>query len=306
MNSPDRRAQTRRRRLGGALLLIALALLLYNALFSFSYSIGPNYRNVSIDTEVNITYAVPTITGVRIDTPVTLTAGDVKVVNCNVSVIDYSGYGFINFTNATFYHSTSSSGAADDNNTHYTNTSCAAVSQNGNYANFTCSFSVYYYALNGTWTCNATVQDNVSANVSLTNTSTVNALLALNVTPLINYGNLPVGGTSTNQTENVTNIGNNAINMSVKGWGNVPGDGLAFICAVGNITVGNERFSTSAAATYATMTPLTANFQNVTGLTIAKQNDVNLKINTTYWQLYVPPNPFGQCNGTIVFQAELS
>ena len=33
-------------------------------------------------------------------------------------------------------------------------------------------------------------------------------------------------------------------------------------------------------------------------------NDAVPVINTTYWVLYVPPNPFGRCNGTVVFQAE--
>jgi len=304
MSSPGWRAQTRRRRLRGALLLVALALLLYNALFSFSYSVGPNYRNVSIDTQVNITYAEPIITSVRVDSSVTLTAGDVKVVSCNASITDYSGFGFINFTNGTLYHNSSSSGAPDDNNTHYSNASCAMTGNSTIYANFTCNFSVYYYALNGTWWCNVTVQDIVGANVSRANSTTVNALLALNVTALINYGDLPVGGTSTNQTADVTNIGNSPINISVRGYGSVPNDGLAFVCMSGNISVGNQRFSANASAGYASKTPLTSAFQPIQNISIAKQNDTNLKINTTYWQLYVPPNPFGQCNGTIVFQAE--
>ena len=296
-------------RRGGAVvtLLFLLAIFLYNALFSFSYSVGPNYRNVSIDTQVNITYAAPTITAVIVTNPVTLDAGDGQTVNCNVSVIDYSGYSFLNFVNATFYsNASSSSGAADNNNTHYTNTNCTATAQNGIYANYTCNFTVYYYALNGTWTCNATVQDNVSANVALKNTTTINALLALNVTSLINYGNMAVGDTSTPQTANVTNFGNQNINISVRGYGNTSGDGLAFVCMIGNITVANERFSTNASAGYAQMTSLSANFQNITGLTIPKQSNATLQINTTYWQLYVPPNPFGICNGTIVFQAEQS
>ena len=289
-----------------ALFLIIMAIILYNALFTFSYSHDANYRNVSVDTQVNVTYAMPTITAVHVDGPVTLTAGDVKTISCNVSITDYSGPTFLNFTNATLYHNSSSSNASDNNNTHYSNTSCTMTGNNTIYANYTCNFTVVYYALNGTWTCNATTQDDVGANVSLTNTTTVNALLALNVTSLIDYGNLPVGGTSTNQTANVTNIGNVPINFSVKGWGNAPGDGLAFICMSGNISIANERFSTNASATYAQMTPLSTSFQNLTGLTVTKQNDTTLRTNTTYWQLYVPPNPFGQCNGTVVFQAELS
>ena len=289
--------------IAATLLVVTVVLFAYNAIFSFSYSVGPNYRNVSIDTKVNITYAMPMITSVLVNNPVTLTAGDVKTVSCNVSITDYSNYSFINSTNATFYHSSSSSNAANDNNTHYSNTSCTATAQNGIYANYTCNFTVYYYALNGTWTCNATVQDNMSANVSLTNTTTVNALLALNVTSLINYGNLPVGGTSTNQTANITNIGNIPINYSVSGYGVVAGDGLAFNCTNGNITLPNEKYSLNVSAGYAAKIALTSN-QTELSVTIPKQNTSTMQYNLSYWQLYVPPNPFGQCNGTIVFQAE--
>ncbi len=292
-----------RRRTLLALTLLGVGVLLYNALFSYSYSVGPNYRNVSVDTRVNITNAAPIITQVTLPDPVVLTAGGLSVVECNVTVMDYNGATDINVTNATLYHSSSSSGAADDNNTHYSNASCGAVSQAGNYKNFTCNFSVYYYALNGTWTCNASANDSMSYNATNLNTTTFSPVLALNVTPLIDYGNLSVGDTSAEQTANVTNIGNVPINVSVLGYGNASGDGLAFVCQIGNITVANEKFTINASVAYAQKFALSSSLQGI-NLTIAKQANATQQTNTTYWQLYVPPNPFGLCNGTVVFQAD--
>ncbi len=295
--------------LAGLALALLLALLSYNALFSFGYSVGPNYRNVSIDTRVNITNAAPEILLVSLPTAVTLSAGASTAVECNVSARDWNGYGDINVTNATLYHSSSSSTAADDNNTHYTDPNCTRTAQNGAYANYTCSFPVEYYALNGTWTCNATVTDNSSFNDSSSNTTTVNQLLALNVTSLIDYGNMAVGDTTATGVEaNVTNFGNQNINISVKGYGSAEADGLAFVCQVGNITIDNERFSLNQTGIFTVdYTSLGAAFQQIPALTMLQQtNDSQQVVNSTYWKLYVPPNPFGQCNGTVVFQAEAS
>ncbi len=296
-----------RKRTRGLLLLLtlAVAILLYNALFSFSYSVGPNYRNVSIDTRVNITNAAPEILSVTLPASVTLVAGSTQLIECNVSVRDFNGWEDLNYTRAVFYHLSSSPGAADDNNTHYTNGSCIQVSTNGDYANYTCGFLVYYYALNGTWTCNATVYDNRSFNDSELNTTTINQLLALNVTPLIDYGDMAIGETSPNRTANVTNIGNVDIRVAVKGYGQTMNDGLAFVCQEGNISITNQKYSVNNTDDYGAKTSLTSSFQNIGFPSIPKQNDPStMQTNTSYWQLYVPPNPFGQCNGTIIFQAE--
>ncbi len=290
----------------GAALLLLLAVLLYNALFSFSYSVGPNYRNVSIDTYINITNALPEILQVTISDPITLSAGAITYIECNVSTRDWNGYADINFTDAYLYHSTSNPLAADDNNTHYTDSNCTVTQQGGYSKNFTCTFNVTYYALNGTWTCNATVHDNSSINDTDWNTTTINSMLALNISStLLDFGQMDVGDTSANETLNITNIGNLDINVSLRGYGATEGDGLAFNCTIGNISIDNERYSLNSSHTWGQKVPLTSGFQPVQNLTITKQDTPGvLKRNTTYWQVYIPPNPAGECNGTIVFQAE--
>lgn len=193
-----------------------------------------------------------------------------------------------------------------DNNTLYFNPNCAQVNVDGFFANYTCSFDVYYYANPDEWTCMVFVEDDYNFTDNLSNTTTVNELFALNVTPLIDYGDLAVEDTSTPQEANVTNLGNAAINVSVYGYGDTPGDGLAMVCDIGDISIGNQRYSLNEAGDFTIdYFPLTPADVLIPGLSLAKQTDPNTQIiNQTFWRLYVPPNPFGVCSGTVVFQAE--
>jgi len=267
----------------------------------------PNYRNISVDTTANITNAAPEILSIAVDDPVTLTAGFTQGVSCNVSIRDYNGFADLDTVNGTFFHSTSALFAANDNNTHYENASCSTTGQSGFYANYTCTFDLYYYAEPVSWNCTVFVNDSFGFAANNTINSTVNSLLALDVTSLIEYGNLAIQDTSANKTANVTNFGNVPINVSVYGYGNTSGDGLALYCEQGNITIDNEKYSANINDNYAAKTSLTGTGVQIPALTVGKQTVPTTPIvNTTYWQLYVPPNPFGVCNGTVVFQAEAS
>jgi len=101
------------------------------------------------------------------------------------------------------------------------------------------------------------------------------------------------------------------INVSVFGFGgndSITGAGLAMICAIRNISISNERWDLSSATPYATMTPITGAPDYLDGLTIPQQtDDTQQEINSTYWGLHVnvTTNPFGICNGTVVFAAEV-
>ena len=296
--------RTRHRALAGAFATFLLLLALFSA-FIQGYGPGPNSRNYSVETRVNITNAKPEVLQVLFGPAITLTAGGTKTVECNVSVRDYnSDFGNVN---ATLFHISSTLSAADNNNTHYTNGSCAQTVVDGRYANYTCTVPVYYYALNGTWNCTATANDSKGTTGSRTNSTSVNALYAINVSAVIDYGNLSIEDTSENTTANITNFGNVPINVSVYGYGNQSNDGLSFVCEFGNISVGMQKYSVNDTALYAEKYNLTSSQTNMSGLRIEKQTDPAVpSFNTTYWQLYVPPNPFGLCNGTVVFQAELT
>jgi hypothetical protein len=290
---------------------------------------GPmnSYRNVSVRTTVNITDAMPEIINITCNsgTAITLQAGGRQNVTCLIEIRDYNGGNTINGTVnsgtgisgvniSTLYHIFNRSSEPDDNNTHYTNSSCTLTgTANGYYVNWTCGFYLWYYANNGTWTVNATVQDrynNRSYNVSGYKNITVNALYALNVTDTIDFGDMFVGETTTNAVQaNITNFGNMQINVSVYGYGaenkTLYGN-YAMMCTVGNLSLTNERYGLNSGTAWASMTPITGTAAQITALTVDRRLDENNETrNATYWRLYVDPaaNPFGQCNGTVIFSA---
>jgi hypothetical protein len=292
-------------------LLLALALLMtlgILAQFSLGAGPGPNYRNYTVDTRVNITGSPPYVTAVTLQDPITLTPGSLTEVTCNVSIRDYNSFGELDTVNATLFAASSNEYSADDNNTHYTNSSCNPISgqQSGYFANYSCSFKVNYYAVNGTWNCTARVNDSKSLTGFGTDNTTLYPLYALNVTEMIDYGDMIAGEYSSNKTANITNIGNLPINITVQGYGNSSGDGLSFSCEIGNLTVDLQRFAANSTADYNTKQVLSNSYQQIAGLTVPKANDSTVALNTTYWELYVDPaqEASGQCNGTLIFQAE--
>jgi hypothetical protein len=209
----------------------------------------------------------------------------------------------LDVVNATLFYFENSSGP-DNNDVHYTNGSCAEFSNDGQYlANYTCTFDVWYHANSGNWTCNMTATDLGGLDDSDSQNTTFNALFALNVTDVIDYGNLSVTDTSAEITATVTNFGNTAINVSVLGYGATEGDGIGLVCDLGtNISIEHQRFL-STSGIYDDKTPLSATNQDF-GFTLPKPTQATIPVTEdTYWQLYVPPNPFGLCEGTVRFTA---
>jgi hypothetical protein len=293
-------------------IVLTLILVLAVMFLSLDYLVV-SYDQTNITTLVNVTNSIPEIIAVSIDggVPIDLIEGSTKTVECNITVRDYNGNADVNYLNATLYSTDySTRDAALDNNTNYflETPVCTNTSQTANTAIYSCDFEVWYFAYNGTWECNASVTDSYGYSGNGANTSTINPLYAINVTSVIDYGNMAVGDTSTSsETANVTNFGNMNINISVFGYGGTDfatGNNLAFICEQGNITVDNKRYSAVDQA-WATMTSLTNESAIIGGLTVLNQDTEIPVFNQTYWRLYVPPNPFGQCNGTVVFEAEL-
>lgn len=294
--------------------LVLAALLAIVALvsqFGMGSGPGPNYRNYTVDTRVNITGSPPVIMDISTPATVTLNAGGLTNITCNVSIRDYNGWNDISSggnVNATFFTAPATETSADDNSTHYTNASCARTGQNGYFSNYTCGFQVNYYANNGSWTCHVRVNDSYGLTDNATNTSTINALYALNVTPNIDYGNIVAGEYSNNITANITNFGNRPINITVLGYGQTLGDNLSFVCVEGNLSVDLQHFSVNSTHNWTQKQALNSTYAQINDLTIAKAVDAAASFNTTYWELYVDPNQVaaGECNGTIIFQAEVA
>jgi hypothetical protein len=308
-------------RKGSLRLLLLIAIVAYfagSAFFSYSFNQSFNNRNVSVDTRVYINNSLPEVVYVSIEggaTNITLAAGSYKNVTCNATVRDYNGGSTITNVTAVFFHNVTPTNwsTPDDNNTHYTNLGCTLESFDTYTRNVSCSFSVQYHANAGFWICNVTATDeylfngSVSRQGSNSNRTFIDGLLALNVTVLIDYGNMSVGDTSSPQEANITNIGNQNINVSVKGYARTINDGLAMMCEIGNISVQYEKYNIIGGTDITTYRNLSATHTQIANLTILQQtNDSQRVVNSTYWMLYVPPNPFGLCNGTVIFQAERS
>ena len=298
-----------------ALIISSFVIMLFALPLGISPNVnGSNYKNVTVQTKLNITNSKPEILNITFQEAtnatlknITINAGGIKTVYCNVSVRDWNGFNDIVYLNATIWHYSSAVYTdADNNNSHYTNTSCYINASTFAYLGwYVCAFDVIYYVNNGTWICNASLMDNANAVGSGLGNTTFYPVYALNVTDGIDYGSAAVEDFTGNATANITNMGNMPINVTVEGYGTHRNDGLAMNCSLGgNITIANERFATAAVG-WASKIPLTGSPQLLSNLTLLKQNDTNMITNSTYWQLYVDStnNPGGNCTGYVIFTA---
>lgn len=236
-----------------------------------------------------------------------LIPGGYTKLYCNVTVADYQGYDDIIAVNATLYFILNESSDSDEDNVHYSNASCINVSNIDGYTTFFyCAFDVKFHANNGTWVCNSSALDMGNATGTEINTSTINPLIAINVTGNITYGNVSVYEYSNEQNKNVSNIGNRPINISLRGFGGQDEGlyaGLSMVCDVGNISIEHEKFAIYSGYTGDQMLNLSASNQML-NYTISKQLTSTPTFNSTYWRIYVAKGlsgPAGDCNGTVVF-----
>ncbi|MBN2142516.1 Ig-like domain repeat protein [Candidatus Woesearchaeota archaeon] len=276
---------------------------------------GPrnNSNQYYVRVTVNITQAIPEILNISCNDndDITLNPGSSQKVWCSVLVRDWGGGNTIQAVNATLYYALNASWDPDDNNVHYTNDTCTWNNTDGYNATWDCAFDVWYYANNGTWIINATAQDDFPYNVSSTAYASILPMYALNVTDVIDFGDMYVGEISSSLVQaNVTNFGNMDINVSVYGFGGEDesgGAGTSLVCEQRNISIANERYSLDSLDSWGTMTPISGVSTQLPWLTMPQQtDDFSYVMNATYWSLFVDPsdNPFGQCNGTVIFSAE--
>ncbi|MBU1974953.1 MAG: hypothetical protein KKG59_00960 [Nanoarchaeota archaeon] len=299
---------------------------LYSGLFIvalvFVWNIG--LLTASDETEVitrlNITQALPIITDIEINygDVINLTEGSHYQVLCNATIVNYNGLGDFSMVNATLFRTNGSSGTnfglfqAEDNNSNYQMANCSYDMTLDTFTyGWNCTFNVSYHAFNGSWNCTVFANNSLNTPVNATNSSEIIPLFAINVTDVVDLGDLSVYQTSGVHSVNVTNWGNMPINLTLWGYGgedNATGYNLSFMCPDGagtNISIGYMRWELRDDNGWVNMTNLTIGPILIDNVTIEKQStDVNIW-NTTYWRLYVPPNPFGACNGTLVYEATL-
>jgi hypothetical protein len=248
----------------------------------------------------------PSITGMTIENPVDLLAGINRSVTCNGTLLDLDGSSDLARVNATLYSQIYSSTEKPNNRSiHYSNSTCRIKDPAGNAADFVCGFDISYYALNGTWACNATVTDTINASNSSQIPSDMNQLLAIGINPVVlDYGNLQVKQESIDYSVNITNYGNMLLDLEIFGYSSFDDDGLAMNCSRGNITVNWERFDLAYGTNFASMITLgIISAPNSVNFNLPPSTESATSYKGIYWKIRVPEQTGGRCSGKVVFTA---
>jgi len=295
--------------------------------------IGLNFRTPKVKADeasssASVTNALPVASSVSIDSAaasITLTEATTKTVTATFNVTDDNGCEDIdshatNDTVAVLYRTNVTGGAGctpDALNCYSMSCSQDAGSCTAGGADlaatYTCTASVQFYAdatdagtyITTDWTATATPRDNAGTDgTTAADTIEMDTLTALNVTTTIAYGALALGAntTTTDQTTVVTNTGNNdPIDIQLDGYGATDGDGYSMTCTIGTITIGNERYSLTAATDWSTKTQLTDTAANVTTFDLAKGASSTKNV---YWGFGMPSTGVGgSCTGKVNFTA---
>lgn len=270
-----------------------------------------NLDEVNLDTVVNITFIInrpPIISQVVCENPIILNPGTSKKVVCNATVTDPDNVTDIIFVNSSFYDVSYSFNTSDDNNLRYTNNSCFGITSNATSINYSCSFSVLYYANNGTWVFNISAIDSKNNSAFNSAETMITELYAVNVSTLvIDFGELEPRNTSQTDVEvSINNYGNKNINLTLEGFGLSSNDNLSMACSLGNISIYYEKYATSNGTSFNDMVNMTSIPIQIVNLTLYQRTDdasLGNDSNSTFWKLYVPPAVAGKCNGTVIFTA---
>jgi hypothetical protein len=309
-------------------------LLFYTLLAIVIYLVAPLKDDVKADTQfvndsaialLNISNRAPRVVDLVVDDSVGAPANEIDLVSasvtkvsCNGTVIDGNGINDIIAVNATLFFTGNTSTDPDDRNEHYTNSSCTQSNPTLFNATYTCTFSVWFFANNGTWYCNMSAYDlaegnpgGVSAHNSTIDSALMGDLLALDVPPVIDYGELTLNESSPSDViENVTNTGNMDLDLQLYGYGGTTAteNNYSMICDLGTINVTAERFSTTSGVAYESMTQLSGQAANPNSLGSfdlpQRLHETLNSTKNTYWKIGVPLSGVkGLCNGTVVFLA---
>jgi hypothetical protein len=298
--------QTQGNMLTATLIVLILALGIWVMVLTQPLGFSQPYNETSlVNVTVNITNSAPLVSNVVLSTPIDLIAYDTQVVTCNATIFDFDNQTII--VNATLYiEGITMPSSPDNGNNHYTNTSCSRMSPQDRRMNYTCVFNVQYYANNNTnWRCNVTAIDPYQAFTSnISNYATVNPLVAIKIPLLLDYGDVSVNQISNDTIANITNAGNRHANISVEGYGAVPGDGLAFVCDFGTIAQQYERYNIAANSTFSGMTQITDLTTMIPNYYVPQRtHPLYDSVNYTYWRVMIPIGAGGVCNGKLLFTA---
>lgn len=227
-----------------------------------------------------------------------------RKVYCNISINDTNDHDDIKKVNSTIYYYLNKTSDPDDDNVHYTNSQCEKKEDDGNNnALYSCIFNVTYYANNGTWYCNSTVIDMQNISNDNYNNSKINPLYAINVTSLINFGDVMSGSISQEKIMYVQNFGNMEIDISIEAFGNTKGDNVSMFCDINNISLDDERYSLTQFKLFNDMTPVTSTLSMLENFNLPKQINTSNSQKELYWKIRGTPGSFGDCQGGLTITA---
>lgn len=305
------------------LLLVELALVLtFLSLFLFPNSVfaGFGSDNVTAKTNLTVGNSAPNIIEILVneDVPITLVPNNTKTINCTAEISDYDTDSDVTSVTAVFFDPSQAVAASpDDNNSHYTNSSCRIDATFGDQYQLKahCLFDIWYYANASDWNCSVTAIDTFPYQVTETNETTIQPLLALALPDIIQYGTVNATYVSSENVTNVTNLGNVKINLSLSGYAWTENDGNAMNCSLGpteNISIEHEKFNLTATTPgNLNLAQANGNYTNLTDYPVTKEfnldyrkdENINEAWNHTYWRIYVPTGVAGTCQGNIIFGA---
>jgi len=280
-------------------------------LFVFSISAFAAINETG-DTSLLIVSVAPSVTNIELndittgDQVMDLSAAAETEFNCTATVTDADGNADINTIVGVLFGPSSSEGAADSDDDHYTDSSCDYNSGTGAAV---CTFStVEFYAEVGSWTCQINATDYaVNSNDTETDTASINTLLAIDISDAleIDFGSVGVGDDSTEQTTAYENEGNVQIDVDVDVYrdGQDVDDASGMSCDTGTIPAGNINASTVTGGPYTSaaasgLINLEENLDEATG------DDQSPTTDNVFWKITVPTSGVaGTCDGTVYFGA---
>jgi len=195
-----------------SMLMISCFLILGLSMVSADTCVG---QDCSTNMTITVGNEVPTIAYVYPEGAVTLTGGSTKVVTLEFNATDPNGVADLN--DATAQVVLSKAGE-----TSRTSPSCSTVSSSATVRQYSCDVTMQFYDGAGSWTINATVEDQSAAEaVNDTTSVTVNALDFITQDILtITWGSVSVGQTDAEADAKMvlTNGGNQDYSdISIKG-----------------------------------------------------------------------------------------
>ena len=200
---------------------------------------------------------------------ITLTENTTTAIDCTATVTDNNGCEDLGTISAKIYRSAQTSACSADNNDCYAVASCTedalSCTAGGSDldATYTCSITMAYYTDSTDasssqysaqeWNCEITPNDGTGAGTPVNNSAgedvEVNTLLSLDISAAtIDYGSLALGASTgaTNQTQTVTNTGNDDMDVEFSGT-NLTCTGI------GAVPSGNQKYGLTD-VTYASLT----------------------------------------------------